>query len=137
MRDLQVAMDQLIQTINSVGSLSKIEQTHSTTKATSCAIFSATTIYRAMHGACLIVFLGPRTGRWLAGWAASHFWSSVAISVVAMAPGNRGQKRKSHMPAGRKGKNAQRREMEVAEDEIAAGEMEEYCSIFQREDGSL
>ena len=45
--------------------------------------------------------------------------------------GKRGRKRKSPAPAGAKAKKARRSEVEVAEDEIAAGGMENHCSVLQ------
>jgi len=42
-----------------------------------------------------------------------------------------GRKRKSPAPAGAKAKKARRSEAEVAEDEIAAGGMGDYCSVLQ------
>ena len=45
--------------------------------------------------------------------------------------GKRGRKRKCPAPAGAKAKKARRSEAEVAEDEIAAGGMGDYCSVLQ------
>lgn len=43
----------------------------------------------------------------------------------------RGRKRKSPTPEAGKAKKARRSEVEVAEDEIAAGGMGDYCSVLQ------
>ena len=53
-----------------------------------------------------------------------------AAKETAATLGKCGQKRKSPAPAGAKAKKAQRSE-EVAEDEIAAEGMENYCSVLQ------
>ena len=60
-----------------------------------------------------------------------------AAKEAAAASKKRGRKRKSAAPAGVKAKKARGSEVEVAEDEIAAGGMGSYCSVPQREDGSL
>ena len=54
-----------------------------------------------------------------------------AAKEAAAATGKRGRKRKSTAPAGTKAKRARRSEVEVAEDEIAAGGMGNYCSVLQ------
>jgi hypothetical protein len=47
------------------------------------------------------------------------------------AESKRGRKRKSTVSETVKVKEARRSEVEIAEDEIAAGGMEDYCSVFQ------
>lgn len=60
-----------------------------------------------------------------------------AAKEAAAASKKRGRKRKgSALAAGVRAKKARRSEVEVAEDEIAAGGMGNYCSVFQQ-DGSL
>ena len=54
-----------------------------------------------------------------------------AAKETAAASGKRGRKRKSPTPVGTKVKKARRSEAEVAEDEIAAGGMEDYCSVLR------
>lgn len=55
----------------------------------------------------------------------------LAAKEAAAATGKRGRKRKSTTPAGTMAKMARRSEVEVAEDEIAAGRMGNYCSVLQ------
>jgi hypothetical protein len=59
-----------------------------------------------------------------------------AAKEAAAASNKQGRKRKS-APAGSKAKKARKSEVEVVEDEIAAEGIRNYCSVFQREDGSL
>lgn len=54
-----------------------------------------------------------------------------AAREAAAASGKRGQKRKSPAPAGAKGKKAQKSEVEIAEDEIAAAGLQDHCSVLQ------
>jgi len=54
-----------------------------------------------------------------------------AAKEAAAASGKSGRKRKSPVPAGQKAKKVRRSEVEVAEDEIAAGGMGDYCSILR------
>jgi len=60
-----------------------------------------------------------------------------AAKEAAAASKKRGRKRKSTASAGAKAKKARRSEVEVAEDEVAAGGIGNYCSVLQQEDGSL
>jgi len=59
------------------------------------------------------------------------------VKEAAAASKRRGRKRKGTAPGGSEGQKARRSEIEVAKDEIAARGMGDYCSVFQREDGSL
>ena len=54
-----------------------------------------------------------------------------AAKEAAAASKQRSRKCKSTAPAGTKAKKARRSDVEIAEDEIAAGGMGNYCSIFQ------
>jgi hypothetical protein len=54
-----------------------------------------------------------------------------AAKEAAGATGKRGRKRKSPAPVAAKAKKARRSEVEVAEDEIEAGGMGNYCSVLQ------
>jgi hypothetical protein len=65
-------------------------------------------------------------------FAASFAARFACASTEAAAVDRKcGRKRKSPAPAGVKAKKARRSEAEVAEDEIAAGGMGDYCSVLQ------
>jgi hypothetical protein len=60
-----------------------------------------------------------------------------AAKEAAAVKGVCGWKRKIPAPEAAKAKKARRSEAEVAEDEIAASGMGNYCSVLQLGDGSL
>lgn len=50
---------------------------------------------------------------------------------AAVVKGNPGRKRKSSAPVLKEAKRTRRSELEVAEEEIEAGGLENYCSVLQ------